>query len=104
MNELAEKAYTWTRLSAIDSTNRSRPIGIYYLREEDSLKAKLEDLTRVLETLKTKDSRVTCMVASVETQTTCFFYRGVEHPAQDCPTYGEIRGIYDEQFNHLRNV
>jgi len=29
LNELAEKAHTWTGPSATDSTNRSRPVGIY---------------------------------------------------------------------------
>ena len=81
LNELAEKAHTWTGLSTTDSTNRSRPTGIYHLREEDSLKAQLEAATRELEALKTRDSRVTHTVARVESQATCFVCGGVEHLA-----------------------
>ena len=66
LNELAEKAHTWTGPSNTNSTNRSRPTGIYHLREEDSLKAQLEAATRELEALKTRDSRVTHTVARVE--------------------------------------
>ena len=101
LNELAEKAHSWTGPSAIDSTNRSRTTGIYHLREEDSLKAQVEVLTRELEALKTKDSRSTHTVARVEAQITCFVCGGVEHLAQDCPTYGEMRGVYEEQCNAL---
>jgi hypothetical protein len=61
LNELAEEAHAWTRPSATESTNRSRPArnpnggGIYHLKEEDNLKAKIEMLTRELDVLKTKD-------------------------------------------------
>ncbi|KAF5449936.1 hypothetical protein F2P56_030332 [Juglans regia] len=47
LNELAEKAHIWTRPSATESTNTSRPTGnpnggrIYHFREEDNLKAKV---------------------------------------------------------------
>ena len=101
LNELAEKAHSWTGPSTINNTNRSRPTGIYHLREEDSLKAQVEVLTRELEALKTKDSRSTHTVARVEAQKTCFVCGGVEHLAQDCPTYGEMRGVYEEQCNAL---
>ena len=46
LNELAEKAHTWTGPSASESTNRSKPVGIYQLREEDNLKAQVESLTK----------------------------------------------------------
>ena len=59
LNEFAKKTHTWTGPSATESTNRSWPAGnpnsggIYDLREEDNLKAKVEMLTRELEVLKT---------------------------------------------------
>ena len=39
--------------------NRSKPSGIYHLREEDNLKAQLNLVTRKLEALETKDNRFT---------------------------------------------
>ena len=101
LNELAEKAHTWTGPSAIDSTNRSKSTGIYYLREEDSLKAQVEALTRELEALKTRDSKPVHTAARVESYVACFVCGGVDHLAQDCPTYSEIRGVYEEQCNTL---
>ena len=59
LKKLAKKAHTWTGPSAIDSTNRSKPSGIYHLQEEDNLKAQLNLVTRKLEALETKDSRFT---------------------------------------------
>ena len=94
LNELAEKAHTWTGPSATDSTSRSRPAGIYQLREEDILKAQIESLTRQIEALKNKESRGIHMIARAESQEPCFVCGGVEHLAKDCPTYNEMRGVY----------
>ncbi|XP_057982368.1 uncharacterized protein LOC131167588 [Malania oleifera] len=55
LNDIAKKAHTWTGPSATESTNRSQLVGnpngggIYHLKEEDNLKAKVEMLTRELE-------------------------------------------------------
>ncbi|XP_038978648.1 uncharacterized protein LOC120108978 [Phoenix dactylifera] len=107
LNDLAEKAHTWTGPSATDSTSRSRPTatpssgGIYHLREEDNLKARIEILTRELEALKTKDTKVTHTVSRVESHGPCFVCGGVDHLAQDCPTFAEMRGVYEEHCNAL---
>ncbi|GKU88873.1 hypothetical protein SLEP1_g3087 [Rubroshorea leprosula] len=101
LNELAEKAHTWTGPSATDSTSRSRSSGIYHLKEEDSLRAQLEATTREIETLKMKNNRVTHTVARVEAQAPCFVCGGLDHLAQDCLTYDEMRGVYEEQCNAL---
>ncbi|PON38840.1 Zinc finger, CCHC-type [Parasponia andersonii] len=99
LNELAEKVHTWTGPSATDSTSRSRQTRIYHLREEDRFKAQLDDLSRELEALKTKDCKVTHTVARIETQATCFVCGGVNHLAQDCLTYSEMRGVYEEMLD-----
>ena len=101
LNDLAEKAHTWTGPSATDSTNRSRPIGIYQLREEDSLKAQIEALTRQVEALKTKEGRGIHTVARAESHDPCFTCGGVDHQAKDCLAYNEMRGVYEEQCNAL---
>ena len=41
------------------------------------------------------------MVTKVETQATYFVCGGVQHLAQNCPTYSEMREIYKEQCNAL---
>ena len=91
----------WTGPSAFDSTSRSRPVGVYHLREEDNLKAQVEALTRQIEALETKDNTGICMVAKVESHDICFVCRGVDHQAQNCPIYSEMRGVYKEQYNTL---
>ncbi|XP_022891193.1 uncharacterized protein LOC111406177 [Olea europaea var. sylvestris] len=74
LNDLAEKAHTWIGPNASDRTNRSRPQGnststnIYYLREEDNLRAKVESLTRELESLRAKDSKPTHVVSRVTSE------------------------------------
>ncbi|GKV13635.1 hypothetical protein SLEP1_g24623 [Rubroshorea leprosula] len=37
----------------------------------------------------------------VEGQAACFVCRGLDHLAHDCLTYGEMRGVYEEQCNAL---
>ncbi|XP_024024257.1 uncharacterized protein LOC112092396 [Morus notabilis] len=101
LNELAEKAHTWTGLSATESTSRSRPARVYQLMEEDSLKAQVEALTKQIETLKSKDSKGPNMVARTEAHEPCSVCGGMGHLAQDCHTLSEMRGVYEEQCNAL---
>uniref|UniRef100_A0A2N9G390 RNA-directed DNA polymerase n=1 Tax=Fagus sylvatica TaxID=28930 RepID=A0A2N9G390_FAGSY len=62
LDEIAENSNTWTGPSATESTDRSRVTstttgkGIYQLKEEDTMKAKLESLTKEIEVLKLKDT------------------------------------------------
>ncbi|XP_024018858.1 uncharacterized protein LOC112090835 [Morus notabilis] len=95
LNELAEKAHTWTGPSATESTSRSRPVGVYQLREEDSLKAQVEALTKQIEALKSKDSKGPNMVARTEAHEPCLVCGGMGHLAQDCHTLSEMRGLSD---------
>ncbi|XP_022897540.1 uncharacterized protein LOC111411218 [Olea europaea var. sylvestris] len=86
LDDLAEKAHTWTEPSPTDSTNRSRPpgnptsTGIYQLREEDSLKAKVEALTKEFETLRAKGSKPAQTVSRVESLGPCFVCGWRNHP------------------------
>ncbi|XP_022851015.1 uncharacterized protein LOC111372832 [Olea europaea var. sylvestris] len=107
LDDLAEKAHTWTGPSPTDSTNRSRPprnptsTGIYQLRKEDSLKAKVEALTKEFETLRAKGSKPAQTVSRVESLGPCFVCGGVDHLAQECTTLFEMRGVYEEHCNAL---
>ena len=105
LNDLAEKAHTWTGPNAIDSTDRTRSTpssgGIHHFREDDSLKAQVELLTREIGALKAKDSKSMHAVAQFEPQEVCFVCKGIDHLAQECHVYGEMRGMYEEQCNTL---
>lgn len=101
LNELAEKAHTWTGPSVTNSTNRPKQSGIYHLREEDNFKAQLQTLTRELEALKMKESRNTQTIAKIDSQGSCFVCGESEHLAQDSPTHSEMRGVYEEHCNTL---
>ncbi|KAL5554757.1 hypothetical protein UlMin_042158 [Ulmus minor] len=97
LNDISEKSLNWNGSNALDSTNRNLPAGIYQLKEDDSLKARLEALTREIEVLKTKDAKTPQPVVRVESQEPCFMCNGVYHLPKDCPTYVEMR----EQCNAL---
>ncbi|KAL5549319.1 hypothetical protein UlMin_004550 [Ulmus minor] len=96
LDDLSKKSHTWTGPNAIESTKKNQIAGIYQLKEEDSLKARLEALTKEIEVLKTKDARAPEPVARVESHETCFMCNGLDHTPRECPTYFEIKEIKDE--------
>ncbi|KAL5580046.1 hypothetical protein UlMin_012488 [Ulmus minor] len=96
LDDLSEKAHTWTGPNAIESTKKNQIAGIYQLKEEDSLKARLEALTKEIEVLKTKDARAPEPVARVESHEPCFMCNGLDHTPRECPTYFEIKEIKEE--------
>ncbi|KAJ0021256.1 hypothetical protein Pint_31382 [Pistacia integerrima] len=96
LDDLSEKAHTWTGPNALESTRRNQTAGIYQLREEDNLKARLEVLTKEIEVLKTKDVRAPGPVARIESHEPCFMCNGVDHIPRDCPTYFELREMKEE--------
>ncbi|KAL5547811.1 hypothetical protein UlMin_003042 [Ulmus minor] len=96
LDDLSEKSHTWTGPNAIESTKKNQTAGIYQLREEDSLKAHLEVLTKEIEVLKTKDARAPEPVARVESHEPCFMCNGLDHTPRECPTYFEIKEIKEE--------
>ncbi|KAL5563506.1 hypothetical protein UlMin_033253 [Ulmus minor] len=96
LDDLSEKAHTWTGPNAIESTKKTQTARIYQLKEEDSLKARLEALTKEIEVLKTKDTRAPEPVARVESHEPCFMCNGLDHTPRECPTYFEIKEIKEE--------
>ncbi|KAL5580498.1 hypothetical protein UlMin_012940 [Ulmus minor] len=96
LDDLSEKSHTWTGPNAIESTKKNQIAGIYQLKEEDSLKARLEALTKEIEVLKTKDARAPEPVARVESHEPCFMCNGLDHTSRECPTYFEIKEIKEE--------
>ena len=87
LNELAEMTDAWTEPNPTESTNRSRPVGVYQLKEEDNLKAQVENLTRQLEVPKSQNGRGIHSVAQAEVQNACFVCGGVDHQPKDCASY-----------------
>ncbi|KAL5578110.1 hypothetical protein UlMin_019809 [Ulmus minor] len=96
LDDLSKKAHTWMRPNAIESTKKTQIAGIYQLKEEDSLKARLEALTKEIEVLKTKDTRAPELVARVESHEPYFMCNGLDHTPRECPTYFEIKEINEE--------
>ncbi|KAL5573527.1 hypothetical protein UlMin_023124 [Ulmus minor] len=96
LDDLSEKSHTWTGPNAIESTKKNQIAGIYQLKEEDSLKARLEALTKEIEVLKTKDARAPEPVARVESHEPCFMCNGLDHTPRECLTYFEIKEIKEE--------
>ena len=76
LDDISEKYLNWNGSNALDNTNRNLPAGIYQLKEEDSLKTRLEALTREIKVLKTKYAKTPQLVARVESQEPCFMYNG----------------------------
>ncbi|KAJ0083264.1 hypothetical protein Patl1_29973 [Pistacia atlantica] len=85
LDDLSEKAHTWTGPNALESTRRNQTAGIYQLREEDNLRARLEVLTKEIEVLKTKDVRAPGPVARIESHEPCFMCT--------CPKCGTARQV-----------
>ncbi|XP_022851187.1 uncharacterized protein LOC111372976 [Olea europaea var. sylvestris] len=83
LDDLAEKAHTWTRPSATESTNRSRPIGnlnstgIYHLRKEDNLRAKRKHYVK-------KTTFLTKQVSGVIEQKILPKYKDTGCPTMSC--------------------
>ncbi|KAL5577432.1 hypothetical protein UlMin_019131 [Ulmus minor] len=96
LDDLSEKAHTWRGPNAIESTKKNQIAGIYQLKKEDSLKARLEALTKEIKVLKTKDARAPEPVARVESHEPCFMCNGLDHTPRECPTYFEIKEIKEE--------
>ncbi|KAL5579072.1 hypothetical protein UlMin_011514 [Ulmus minor] len=96
LDDLSKKSHTWTGPNAIESTKKNQTAGIYQLKEEDSLKAHLESLTKEIEVLKTKDAKAPEPVARVEFHEPCFMCNRLDHTPRECPTYFEIKEIKEE--------
>jgi hypothetical protein len=108
LDEIAENSNTWIRPSATESTDRSRTTsttagrGIYQLKEEDTMKAKLESLTKEIEALKLKDTIGVKQGYQAEIHEVCTVCHN-EHPIKDCPLLPNLVGIYEEQCGAIGN-
>ena len=96
LTDLAEKSNTWSGSSATNGTNRSRKIRVYHLGEEANYKVQVANLTNQIKALKSQGGRGIHAVAKVESFSTCFICRGVDHQPQDCVTYNKMRWVYEE--------
>jgi hypothetical protein len=108
LDEIAENSNTWIGPSATESTDRSRTTstttgrGIYHLKEEDTMKAKLESLTKEIEAIKLKDTIGAKQGYQAEIHEVCTVCHN-EHPIKDCPLLPNLVGIYEEQCGAIGN-
>jgi hypothetical protein len=106
--EITENFNTWTGPSATESTDRSRATstivgrGIYQLKKEDTMKAKLESLTKEMEALKLKGIVGAKQGYQAEIHEVCTVCHN-EHPIKDCPLLPNLVGIYEEQCGVIGN-
>ena len=96
LDDISEKSLNWNGSSVLDSTNRNLSASIYQLNEDDSLRARLEALTREIEVLKTKDAKIPQPVARVESFEPYFMCSAVDHLPKDFPTYLEMREMREK--------
>ncbi|KAL5542236.1 hypothetical protein UlMin_009946 [Ulmus minor] len=84
LEEAAEKSHQWRGPNPTESTSRNPTLGIYQLKEEDSINVKLALITRKLEALEAKDSKAIKLVANVEAQAypSC---GEIDHAPSECP-------------------
>uniref|UniRef100_A0A2N9HMW5 RNA-directed DNA polymerase n=1 Tax=Fagus sylvatica TaxID=28930 RepID=A0A2N9HMW5_FAGSY len=108
LDEIAENPNTWIGPSATESIDRSRTTsttagrGIYQLKEEDTMKAKLESLTKEIEALKLKGTVGAKQGYQAEIHEVCTVCHN-EHPIKDCPLLPNLVGIYEEQCGAIGN-
>ena len=109
---IAEKARTWETNTSVDTAKvHSTPTvgGIYHLKENDDLQAKIANLTRKLEAIELKKmNEVTSMpqVPSVPTgprvEEPCIISDDPTHSTINCPNLPQVKGaIQIEQANAL---
>ena len=63
------------------------------------MRAQIEVLTREIGALKARDNKT--LHAANQIEPSCFVCKGLDHLPQECPTFAEMKGAYDEQCNAL---
>jgi len=98
---LAENAQNWDTAGTCEAPSKNQTTtssgGIYHLKEDHDLQAKLASLARKVETLEMKKSG---QIKSVQ-EIVCHICETHDHPTNDCPTLPAFRECLHEQANVL---
>ena len=98
LDMLAENAQSW---DTSDKPNNSKPTqekgGIYVLKEEDDVNARITNLTRKVEAMELSKSGVPKSNEAVET--ICGICLTDLHATQDCPTIPAFQEVLHEHVN-----
>ena len=109
---IAENARTWETNTSLDTAKvHSTPTGegIYHLRENDDLQAKIAILARKLETIELKKVNEVTVVPKVPSvpmgsgvEDSCIIFYDSTHSTVNCPNLPQVKGaIQIEQANAL---
>ena len=100
LNDLVEKAHIEIEPNNVESTSGTHSIsqqtseGIYHWRKDENLKLRLEEL----DTLKKKET-TSHATPKNDSCDPCFVCNEVDHIAQNCPIFLEMKGVYEEHCN-----
>ena len=99
---LAENAQTWDTSDKVENpkTTSTRG-GIYLLKEDQDVNAKIANLTRKVEAMELSQSKVGRVHAINES--ICEICESNTHPTKECPTIPAFKEVLHEQANVANN-
>ena len=111
LDEITENSNTWNGPSPLDSTDRNKSSttisagSVFRLREEDNMSAKINLLTKEIETLKLRGSRGVNAVYREEPMDACWICQEIDHTRSAYKSLSQFLNMPEEQmcaFNQYR--
>ena len=109
-DEIAENSNTWNGPSPLDSTDRNRSSTTtsggsgFKLREEDNMNAKINLLTKEIETLKLKGSRGVNAVYREDPMEACRIYQEIDHTTNACKSLSQFLNVPKNKCVHSTSI
>ena len=105
LDEIAKKSNTWTRLSPMDSTDRTRTNAttssgsVFKLREDDNMSAKISMLNKEIEALKMKGSKNVSATFREDPMEVCKICHEINHATNECASLSSFLNMPKEQVH-----
>ena len=102
--QLSENAQSWDNTDRSKRSDKTKPNamtkgGMYHLREEDDVNAKIANLTRKVEAMELR--KVNSIMANEKVEDICGICETNGHQTQDCPTIPAFQEVLHEQANSM---